>query len=82
MKSNKQIIKPVLKPAIRIGKSGVTDAIISEIKLRLKKEKTIKIKTLKSARDKADRRTIAEDVAKKSNAKLMDIRGNTFTLKM
>ena len=81
MKPNKQLIKPVVKPAIRIGKSGITDAVVAEIKARLKKEKTIKIRILKSARNKADRHTIANEVAEKSNAILTDVRGNTFTLK-
>ena len=77
----KPVIKPTIKPVIQIGKAGVTGAIIAEIKTRLKKQEIIKVKILKSARNNTDRYTIAEGVAEKSNANLIDIRGNTFTLK-
>lgn len=68
------------KPTLNIGKYGITDALISEIKKRLKKHKTLRIKILKSARIKKDKKEIAEEVSQKVKAKILDFRGNTFIL--
>lgn len=38
-----------MEPHIRVGKNGLTDNVIEEIKLQLKKHKTIKIKFLRAA---------------------------------
>lgn len=64
---------------IQVGKSGVTDSLIVEIKAQLKRNKILKVRILKSART-VDRRVIAEEVAKRANADLSLVRGNTFTL--
>lgn len=66
-------------PQIQVGKSGVTDSLIVEIKAQLKRKKILKVRILKSART-VDRRVIAEEVAKRANADLSLVRGNTFTL--
>ena len=66
-------------PQIQVGKSGVTDSLIVEIKAQLKRNKILKVRILKSART-VDRRVIAEEVAKRANADLSLVRGNTFTL--
>lgn len=45
-----------LQPAVRIGKSGVTEAILRDIRAHLKRSKVIKVKFLRSflgANDKA-----------------------------
>ncbi len=67
------------KGAIQIGKSGVTDSLIGEIKLQIRRQKTLKVRILKSART-TDRDKIAKEVAEKTNSRLLDVRGNTFTL--
>lgn len=67
-------------PKIQIGKYGITDSLISEIKIQLKKKKILKVKILKSARSKKDKREIAKEVAEMANAELVAMRGNTFTL--
>lgn len=65
-----------------IGKSGVSKAVLEEIKKRLKKEKVIKVKMLKSTlqAEGRDRFKIAEEVAKLTNSKLIEVRGRTFIL--
>ncbi len=68
------------EPVIHLGKSGVTDSLIEEIKVQLKKNKKIKVKMLKSARKDKGRRELAEEVALRSKSKLVDLRGNTFIL--
>ena len=68
------------KPSIIIGKNGVTPELIEEIKKQLNKSKEIKIKSLRSAREKSDRKKIAQEVAQKVKADLKEVRGFTFTL--
>lgn len=65
---------------ISVGKSGVTEALVNEIKTRLRKHKKIKVKMLKSAREEKDRHEIADEVSKRVGARLLDVRGNTFIL--
>jgi RNA-binding protein len=66
-------------PQIQVGKSGVTESLIAEIKAQLKRKKILKVRILKSART-VDRRVIAGEIAKRANANLSIVRGNTFTL--
>jgi len=65
-----------------IGKKGVTEAVLLEIKARLEKKRVIKVKVLKKALEKEgmDRRELAKRVAEAVNAKLMGVRGRTFIL--
>ncbi|MEM4347661.1 MAG: YhbY family RNA-binding protein [Candidatus Altiarchaeota archaeon] len=65
---------------INIGKKGITDSLIDEIKSRLEKQKILKIKILKSARENLSREEIAKEVANKVNAKKFRVIGNTFIL--
>ena len=62
---------------IIIGKNGLTENIKNTIILRLKKEKIVKIKMLKTAVELKNmaRKEFAELIAKEVNAKLLDIRG-------
>ncbi len=66
---------------IQIGKNGVTDQILSEIRKQLRKKKALKVRILKSALGETDKYGIAEEVSSKSGGILVDVRGNTFTLK-
>jgi len=69
-----------LKPTVIIGKQGVSESVIFEVKEQLKNQKVIKVKILKSAREEMDRKEIAENVANSTGAKLVELRGNTFIL--
>jgi len=72
---------PVVEVAVvQLGKSGVTDSFIDELKAQIKKKKTVKVRILRSAKEGKDRRDIALDVAAKCGAVLSDMRGNTFVL--
>ena len=68
---------------INIGKNGLSENVINEIKRRLKEKKIVKIRVLKSAREilGIDRREIARLVAEKTGSELVEIRGFTFILK-
>jgi RNA-binding protein len=69
----------LLKPSIRIGKGGIDENQLNEIKKQLKKRELIKIKTLKSYRDK-NIKDIAKEVAKETNSELIDVVGFVFVL--
>ncbi len=69
----------LLRPIVRIGKNGIDETQIDEIKKHLKKRKLIKIKLLKSSR-KESIKEIAKEVAEKTNSILVDIIGFVFVL--
>jgi len=71
------------KTYVNIGKSGLTEGVINELKRRLKEEQVIKVKILKSCPllVELDRKDVAVHVAKVVNAELVDVRGYVFVLK-
>jgi RNA-binding protein len=69
-----------IEPATHIGKNGVTDSLIVEINRQLKDNKLIKVKILKSAIETIPREEIARQLAAKTGAELIDVRGNTVVL--
>jgi len=69
-----------LQPVLRIGKLGLTEGIMNEIILQLKKKNMIKIKLLKSTLDGKNRVDIINEVVEKSNSKLVSKTGNVFTI--
>ncbi|BCU69254.1 YhbY family RNA-binding protein [Stygiolobus caldivivus] len=62
---------------IRIGKKGVTEEVINEIKRRLKEHKVVKVKI---GIEIEDRREFAKEIAEKVGARLIEVRGYTFIL--
>ncbi len=60
-----------LEPILRIGKSGLTENLIKEIKRQLKKRELIKIKLLKSAEERENRKKFAEEIAEKTGSELI-----------
>jgi len=70
------------KVDVQLGKKGITDAFINEVKNRLEKHGVVKIRVLKSyiKTSGMDRREIARLVAERANAKIIDIRGYTFII--
>ena len=80
MKAIKEKAKS-LQPTVQIGKSGLTDAIIKEIKKQLSRKRLIKIKFLRSALEAKDKKQLAKEVTKKTNAELVDQVGFVVVLK-
>jgi len=58
-----------LQPSIRIGKSGITDNVIKQLKTILKKKKIIKVKFLPSAIH-DNKRELIKELADKTNTKV------------
>ena len=67
-----------LDATIRMGKSGVTQALIDEIKAQIKKKDAVKVKLLGTKRE--ETKAIASELAERCNAELIDVRGNTVVL--
>ncbi|AWR96547.1 RNA-binding protein [Acidianus sulfidivorans JP7] len=65
--------------SIRIGKNGVTEGIINEIKRQLNDKKVIKIKI--GADIEEDRRDFAKRIAEITGSELIEVRGYTFILR-
>lgn len=69
-----------LKATVQIGKKGMTEEVIEEIKAQLKKRKIIKIRFLKNA-DRENFKEKVESIAKKVGAEIVEIKGYTFILR-
>ena len=67
-----------LDATIRMGKSGVTQALIDEIKDQIKRKESVKVKLLGTKRD--ETKQIASELAERCDAELIDVRGNTVVL--
>ena len=67
---------------VNIGKKGVYDGVIDEIRRRLKHKPVLKIRILKNIirQQNIDRFKLAEIVAKLTNTILLEVRGNTFVI--
>lgn len=69
-----------LKPAIRIGKNGVTENIINDVKNLVKKKKIVKIKVLRSALNSATMKDIADKIVEEANLKIVQLRGHSVVV--
>ncbi len=70
----------VLKPTVWIGKNGASQEILDEIQKQLDGRNMVKIRILRSAVQEEQTRIIASRIAIQTEARLMDVRGHTFTL--
>ncbi len=65
------------KVTLRIGRSGLTDAMFEELDAQLRSRKVVKIKMNKGlVEERGERRVIFEEIATRVNAILVDARGN------
>lgn len=69
-----------LDPILQIGKSGLSEGVLDEVKRQLKALKLVKLKLLKSARENEDRSALAEQLAAATQSVLVEVRGNTVVL--
>ena len=61
----------VLDPIIIVGKSGLTDSAVKEIKIQLKKRKLIKIKFLRSIVKEKGKKELAQELADRTDSKII-----------
>ncbi len=69
-----------LKPVLRIGKNGVTENIINDIKILVKKKKIVKIKVLRSALNSETMKDIADKIVEEANLKIVQLRGHSVVV--
>jgi len=69
-----------MESATHVGKNGVTDSLVEEIKRQLKENKLVKVKVLKSAIEAMPREEIARLLAEKTDSELIEVKGNTVVL--
>lgn len=69
-----------LEPLVRLGKKGINDSIMEEIKKMLKKRKLIKIKLLRNFVEQFDVHETIEDILKKTGSVLVSKTGFVFVL--
>lgn len=81
-KVNKDMVKEVRRqPAsIILGKNGITNDFIEEVKRQIKRKKMIKIKALRSVLSEKRMDEIASEIAAKTKSRLLETRGYTMLL--
>ena len=68
------------QPSVRIGKTGVTDNILDEIRGQLKKRKLVKIKINKGIYDRDSRAQVWNYLAQETSSVIVLARGNVGVL--
>ncbi|MDW7732192.1 MAG: YhbY family RNA-binding protein [Methanolobus sp.] len=69
-----------LKPILNIGKNGITEPVIEEVKKQVKAYRLVKIKMLKTMPDGEDIKVAAQKLAEATNTTLIEVRGSTVVL--
>ena len=69
-----------LTPLLSIGKNGLSDSVIDELKKQLKAKKLVKVRIHKNSGESDDMSAIAAELSEKCGAFLIDVRGRTVTL--
>ncbi len=66
-----------------IGKRGLEESVVNEVKRRLTKKKYVKVKMLRSTlvAEDSDRKTLARKLADLVDAELIGVKGRTVVLK-
>ncbi len=73
----KRALDPTLEVTIRVGKSGLTDSVVSELNSQLKSRTMVKAKLNRGlADDSADRKNLWQMLADSTNSTLVVMRGN------
>lgn len=67
-----------LKPVVRTGNAGLSDAVVNEIDIALRDHELIKIKLV--AEDRAERRQFIETIERRLNAELVQAVGHVALL--
>lgn len=76
----KQAMDRNFQPSVRIGKTGVTENIIDEIRGQLAKRKLVKIKINKGIYDREDRSQVWDYLSQETSSVVVMARGNVGVL--
>ena len=69
-----------LDAQLRIGKNGLGEGMVEEIKSQLKKKKLVKIKFLRAYSGDKDRKEEAKKIAMLTGGEIVYLTGNVFVL--
>lgn len=70
-----------LEPLLRIGKNGLSEGIIKEIKKMVRVRPLLKIKMLQNIIEGKDRKEFAKEIAEKTGSVLVEVIGHVVVLK-
>lgn len=79
-KTKKQLVKlgSTIDPTVHVGKEGLTEGIVQEVKTQVKRHKLIKVRVLPAAD--MDKDAVAAELAQRSGTTVVDTRGFTVLL--
>ena len=69
-----------LTPVLNVGKGGITDSLVDELQRQLKQNKLVKVRILKTAMTGTDRRSIAQELSRRTGSQLIEVKGNRAVL--
>jgi RNA-binding protein len=69
-----------LTASVHVGKNGINDATIAELKAQLKARRIVKVRLLPSATHESSAKEQAEKLAEATGTILVDVRGHTAVL--
>ncbi|DAC29767.1 MAG TPA: YhbY family RNA-binding protein [Candidatus Poseidoniaceae archaeon] len=69
-----------LKPTIRVGKSGLSDNLMTEISEQLASKDIVKVKINRGLFDKSDIAELWNHIARTTNSTIVSVRGNVGVL--
>ena len=70
-----------LEPLLRIGKNGLSEGMIKEIKKMVRVRPLLKIKMLQNIIEGKDRKEFAKEIAEKTGSVLVEVIGHVVVLK-
>ena len=81
-KGKSELVKEVRSKSAKIilGKKGITNEFIEEVKRQLKREKIIKIRVLRSVLAEKSMDELTSEIATKTKSQLLETRGYTMLL--
>jgi RNA-binding protein len=69
-----------LEAAMNIGKQGVSESVAEEVRRQLEDHRLMKVRFLPAARGEGSSAEMAEDLARRAGAELVEVRGHTAVL--
>ena len=69
-----------LKPIVQVGKNGLTENVINEIKKVLKTKKLVKIKLTRGILEENDKKDISKMIADLTESKIISLVGFNLTI--
>lgn len=83
MQKDRKVVMAVIdKPNVRLGKEGINENVLNDVKTYIKNEGVVKIKVMKSfkALYSANVNLVAHEIADMVNGEVIDVRGSTFVI--